>query len=119
MRRLLAGALAALLLVGCTSSSGQDGNQGAAPSAAAAATTTTRPPARANGQLTPEGLREAVTTAAIRRHLDSLQAAADRNGGNLHGAARMLGIDIATLERKLAEHGLGGRLGLEDVAGER
>jgi Zn-dependent M28 family amino/carboxypeptidase len=80
VRRLLAGALAALLLVGCTSSSGPDGNQGAAPSAAAA--TTTRPPARANGQLTSEGLREAVTTAAIRRHLDALQAAADRNGGN-------------------------------------
>jgi Zn-dependent M28 family amino/carboxypeptidase len=78
-RRLLGAALAALLLVGCTSSSGQDGSRGAAPSTGAA---TTRPPARPNGQPTPEGLREAVTTAAIRRHLDALQAAADGNGGN-------------------------------------
>jgi hypothetical protein len=78
VRRLLAGALAALLLVGCISSN-QDGNQGPAPSTGAA---TTRPPARATGQLTPEGLREAVTTDAIRRHLDALQAAADGNGGN-------------------------------------
>jgi two-component system, NtrC family, response regulator AtoC len=45
--------------------------------------------------------------------------ALDRNGANRHAAARLLGIDIATLERKLAEHGLGGRLGLEDADGER
>jgi Zn-dependent M28 family amino/carboxypeptidase len=80
VRRLLAGALAALLLVGCTGSSGPDGNQGA-PSGGA---TTTRPAPRAqgNGQLTAEGLRQAVTVDAIRGHLDALQAAADRSGGN-------------------------------------
>lgn len=79
VRRALAGTLAALLLVGCTSSSGEGGDQRAAPPAGA---TTTSPAAPANGQPTPEGLRDAVTAAAIRRHLDALQAAADRNGGN-------------------------------------
>ena len=80
-RRLLAGAVAALLLVGCTSSSGPDGSQGAAPSTGPA-TTQAAPQARGNGRLAPEGLREAVTASAIRRHLDALQEAADRNGGN-------------------------------------
>jgi two-component system response regulator AtoC len=32
-----------------------------------------------------------------------------RSDGNRHAAAKALGIDIATLERKLAEHGLDGR----------
>lgn len=80
VRRLLAGALGALLLVGCTSSSGSDDDQGVPSSSRAA---TTRPaPAPADGRLTPEGLRAAVTAAAIRRHLTALQEVADRNGGN-------------------------------------
>jgi len=45
--------------------------------------------------------------------------ALDRTNGNRHAAARMLGIDIATLERGLAEHRLGGRAALEDADGER
>jgi two-component system response regulator AtoC len=46
--------------------------------------------------------------------------ALDRNNNNRHAAARMLGIDIATLDRGLAAHGLGGKAGLlEDADGER
>ena len=48
-----------------------------------------------------------------------LARALDRTGGNRHAAARLVGIDIATLERKLAEHRIGGRTGLEDADGER
>lgn len=81
VRRLLAGALAALLLVGCTSSSGSGENQGAPPSRSTA-TTQPAPRAQAKGQLTADGLRAAVTADAIRRHLDALQQVADRNGGN-------------------------------------
>jgi Zn-dependent M28 family amino/carboxypeptidase len=80
-RRLLAGAVAALLLVGCTGSSGPDEDRSVAPSSGPA-TTRTSPRAQGNGQLTAEELREAVTAPAIRRHLDALQEAADRNGGN-------------------------------------
>ena len=32
-----------------------------------------------------------------------------RSDGNRHAAAKLLGIDIARLEKKLAEHGLDGR----------
>ncbi|HEV3397795.1 MAG TPA: hypothetical protein VG693_00720, partial [Actinomycetes bacterium] len=67
MRRLLAGALAALLLVSCTGSPGT-------PEGSSSGGATTTPPssqARANGQLTADGLRAAVTAAAIRRHLDA------------------------------------------------
>ncbi len=38
-----------------------------------------------------------------------LQRALARSDGNRHAAAKLLGIDIATLEKKLAEHGLDGR----------
>ena len=38
-----------------------------------------------------------------------IQRALLRSDGNRHGAAKLLGIDIATLEKKLAEHGLDGR----------
>jgi DNA-binding NtrC family response regulator len=48
-----------------------------------------------------------------------LSRALDRTGGNRHAAARLLGIDIATLERGLIDHGLGTRAGLEDADGER
>ena len=48
-----------------------------------------------------------------------LTRALDRTNNNRHAAARMLGIDIATLERGLAEHGLGGRAAVEDADGER
>jgi Zn-dependent M28 family amino/carboxypeptidase len=80
-RRLLAGALGALLLVGCTGTSGSDDN-GAVPPSSGTATTRAAPRPQANGPLTAEGLRAAVTAPAIRRHLDALQEAADRNGGN-------------------------------------
>ena len=39
--------------------------------------------------------------------------------GGADAAAKLLGIDIALLERKLAEHGIGGKSGVEDVDGER
>jgi len=45
--------------------------------------------------------------------------ALDRTSGNRHAAAKMLGIDIASLERRLAEHGIVGKQGVEDVDGER
>ena len=35
-----------------------------------------------------------------------IQRALLRSDGNRHAAAKLLGIDIATLEKKLAEHGL-------------
>jgi DNA-binding protein Fis len=38
-----------------------------------------------------------------------LQRALLRNDANRHAAAKALGIDIATLDKKLAEHGLDGR----------
>jgi len=38
-----------------------------------------------------------------------IQRALVRSDGNRHAAAKLLGIDIATLEKKLAEHGLDGR----------
>lgn len=38
-----------------------------------------------------------------------IQRALLRSDGNRHGAAKLLGIDVATLEKKLAEHGLNGR----------
>ncbi len=48
-----------------------------------------------------------------------LQKALDRTNGNRHAAARMLGIDVATLEQKVSEHGIGDRLGLEVADGQR
>jgi two-component system response regulator AtoC len=63
------------------------------------------------GQSLPEVLSE------VERKM--LQRAMDRNNANRHAAARMLGIDIATLERGLAEHGLGGKATVEDADGER
>jgi len=38
-----------------------------------------------------------------------IQRAMIRSDGNRHAAAKLLGIDIATLEKKLADHGLDGR----------
>jgi len=38
-----------------------------------------------------------------------IQRALLRSDGNRHAAAKTLGIDIATLEKKLAEHGLDSR----------
>jgi two-component system, NtrC family, response regulator AtoC len=38
-----------------------------------------------------------------------IQRALLRSDGNRHAAAKLLGIDIATLEKKLADHGLDGR----------
>jgi two-component system response regulator AtoC len=63
------------------------------------------------GQSMPEVLAE------VERKL--LSKAIDRTKGNRHAAAKMLGIDIATLERGLMEHRLGGRVGVEDADGER
>src|SRR3954470_11102406 len=48
-----------------------------------------------------------------------LTRALDRTNSNKHAAARLLGIAIATLEKGLAEHRLGGKAGVEDVDGER
>ena len=48
-----------------------------------------------------------------------ISRALDRTSGNRHAAAKMLGIEIASLERKLTEHGIAGRPGVEDVDGER
>ena len=43
----------------------------------------------------------------------------DRTNGNRHATARLLGIDIATLEQKLAEHRIDGSLRVEDENGHR
>ena len=63
------------------------------------------------GETLPEVLAE-VERKMITRALD-------RTNNNRHAAARLLGIDIATLERGLAEHRLGGRAAVEDADGER
>jgi DNA-binding NtrC family response regulator len=64
------------------------------------------------GQSLPEVLAE------VERKM--LTRALDRTSNNRHAAARLLGIDIATLDRGLAEHGLGGKAALQEVAdGER
>jgi transcriptional regulator with PAS, ATPase and Fis domain len=39
-----------------------------------------------------------------------IQRALLRADGNRHAAAKLLGIDIAKLEKKFAEHGLDGRV---------
>jgi two-component system response regulator AtoC len=62
------------------------------------------------GQTLPEVL------ADVERKL--LTRALDRTNGNRHAAAQMLGIDIATLNKGLVEHGLGGRAAVEDADGE-
>ncbi|MCC6179627.1 MAG: sigma-54-dependent Fis family transcriptional regulator [Chloroflexi bacterium] len=54
--------------------------------------------------------------AEVERKL--LMRALDRTNGNHHAAARMLGIDLATLERGLAEHRIGARVVVEDLDGE-
>ena len=38
-----------------------------------------------------------------------LGKALDRTSENRHAAAKLLGIEMAALERKLVEHGIGGR----------
>jgi two-component system response regulator AtoC len=43
--------------------------------------------------------------------------ALERSGNNRHAAARLLGIDIATLDGKLSEHRIAGRAELEDADG--
>jgi two-component system, NtrC family, response regulator AtoC len=63
------------------------------------------------GQSLPE------VTAEVERKM--ISRAMERNNNNRHAAARMLGIDIATLERGLVEHGLTGKAGVEDADGER
>jgi two-component system, NtrC family, response regulator AtoC len=63
------------------------------------------------GQSLPE------VTAEVERKM--ISRAMERNNNNRHAAARMLGIDIATLERGLVEHGLAGKAGVEDADGER
>ena len=62
---------------------------------------------------------ETLTEVLAEVERKMLTRALDRTSGNRHAAARMLGIDIALLERKLAEHGIAGRSGVEDVDGER
>lgn len=101
VRRLLAGALAALLLVSCTGSPGT-------PEGSSSGGATTTPPssqARANGQLTADGLRAAVTAAAIRRHLDALQQAADRNGGNRAAGTEGYDASVTYVADQLREAG--------------
>ncbi|MBA2450984.1 MAG: sigma-54-dependent Fis family transcriptional regulator [Chloroflexi bacterium] len=48
-----------------------------------------------------------------------ISRAIDRTSGNRHAAARLLGIDIASLEEKLSEHRGDGRLALEEMDGKR
>ena len=48
-----------------------------------------------------------------------ISRAVDRSNGNRHAAARLLGMDIATLDRKLAEYRIDNRQGLEDGDGDR
>jgi len=60
-----------------------------------------------------ESLPEVI--AEVERKM--LSRAIDRTNGNRHAAARLLGIDIATLERGLAEHRLGTRASLEEADG--
>ncbi len=47
-----------------------------------------------------------------------LGKALDRTSENRHAAAKLLGTDIATLERKLVEHGIASRQGTEDADGQ-
>ncbi|HEV3495633.1 MAG TPA: M20/M25/M40 family metallo-hydrolase [Actinomycetes bacterium] len=103
-RRLLAGALAALLLVGCTSSPGPDERQGASSSSGTAATQPA-PRAQGTGPLTADGLRAAVTAEAIRRHLDALQQAADRNGGNRAAGTRGYDASVQYVADQLRQVG--------------
>jgi two-component system, NtrC family, response regulator AtoC len=59
-----------------------------------------------NQQLTDGKTLEDLFTMVEARYI---QRALLRSDGNRHAAAKALGIDIATLEKKLAEHGLDGR----------
>jgi len=60
-----------------------------------------------NQQLTDGKTLDEVLSAVESRYI---QRALLRSDGNWHAAARLLGTDIATLEKKLAEHGLDGRV---------
>jgi two-component system response regulator AtoC len=61
-----------------------------------------------------ESLSEVV--AEVERKM--LGKALDRTNENRHAAAKLLGIEIAALERKLVEHGIAGRQGTEDADGQ-
>jgi Zn-dependent M28 family amino/carboxypeptidase len=98
VRRLLGGVLAALLLVSCTNS--PDG-----PAAGGPSTTRPAPQAQGTDPLTPEGLRAAVTAAAIRRHLDALQEAADGNGGNRAAGTRGYDASVGYVADQLRQAG--------------
>ncbi len=56
-----------------------------------------------NQQLTDNKTLGELLAATESRYI---QRALLRSDGNRHGAAKLLGIDVATLEKKLAEHGL-------------
>jgi transcriptional regulator with PAS, ATPase and Fis domain len=56
-----------------------------------------------NQQLSNNKTLTDVLTSTEARYI---QRALLRSDGNRHAAAKLLGIDIATLEKKLAEHGL-------------
>ena len=59
-----------------------------------------------NQQLTHGKTLSDVVASIEKRYM---QRALLRSDGNRHAAAKLLGIDIATLEKKLGEHGLDGR----------
>jgi two-component system, NtrC family, response regulator AtoC len=60
-----------------------------------------------NQQLTDGKTLDEVLASTESRYI---QRALLRSDGNRHAAAKLLGTDIATLEKKLAEHGLDGRV---------
>ncbi len=60
-----------------------------------------------NQQLTNGRTLDDVVASTEMRYI---QRALMRSDGNRHAAAKLLGIDIAKLEKKLAEHGLDGRV---------
>jgi len=60
-----------------------------------------------NQQLTNGSTLSEVVAATELRYM---QRALLRSDGNRHAAARLLGMDIASLDRKLAEHGLDSRV---------
>jgi DNA-binding NtrC family response regulator len=59
-----------------------------------------------NQQLTHGKTLSDVVASIEKRYM---QRALLRSDGNRHAAAKLLGLDIATLEKKLGEHGLDGR----------
>jgi DNA-binding NtrC family response regulator len=60
-----------------------------------------------NQQLTDGKTLDEVMASTESRYI---QRALIRSDGNRHAAAKLLGTDIASLEKKLAEHGLDGRV---------